>query len=152
MSKVDRSHRSLTSKATTRRTLKVNSDITDVPKVIFPDEAPSPWEEQARPSGSEQAQNADFIVEVCANFLCTCHPSMPAAQLDTKPLEWLLIRLRIELGCRMRGQLRPWSLQCLAWSSPTLSKQGTLSCLLPRGLQRQPATTGRSCWADRSSR
>jgi len=69
MSKVDRSHRSLTAKTTTRRTLKVNSDTTDVPKVALLDEGPFPWDEQARPSGSEQAQNADFIVEVCADTL-----------------------------------------------------------------------------------
>lgn len=89
MSKVDRSHRSLTSKATTRRALKVNSDITDVPKNIFPDEAPSPWEEQARPSGSEQAQNADFIVEVCAYLLCTFQTTSqsPLHSLTPKPFE-----------------------------------------------------------------
>lgn len=69
MSKVDRSHRSLTAKTTTRRTLKVNSDTTDVPKVALLDEGPFPWDEQARPSGSEQAQNADFTVEVCADTL-----------------------------------------------------------------------------------
>ena len=69
MSKVDRSHRSLTSKSNTRRVLKVNSDTTDIPKVALPDEGPFPWDEQARPSGSEQAQNADFIVEVCVSML-----------------------------------------------------------------------------------
>ncbi len=69
MSKVDRSHRSLTAKTTTRRTLKVNLEATDVPKVALPDEGPFPWDEQARPSGSRQAQNADFIVEVCADTL-----------------------------------------------------------------------------------
>ncbi len=69
MSKVDRSHRSLTAKTTTRRTLKVNLDTTDVPKVALPDEGPFPWDEQARPSGSGQAQNADFIVEVWADTL-----------------------------------------------------------------------------------
>ena len=69
MSKVDRSHRSLTAKTTTRRTLKVNSETTDVPKVTLLDDGPFPWDEQARPSGSGQAQNADFIVEVCADTL-----------------------------------------------------------------------------------
>ena len=64
MSKVDRSHRSLTSKVTTRKVLKVNSDSAETSKVATSDEGPFPWEEQARPSGSDPAQNADFVVEV----------------------------------------------------------------------------------------
>lgn len=64
MSKVDRSHRSFTAKTTIRKVLKVNSESEDRPKVATPDDGPLPWEEQARPSGSEPAQNADFVVEV----------------------------------------------------------------------------------------
>ena len=64
MSKVDRSHRSFTAKTTTRKVTKVNSETEDRPKAATPDEGPFPWEEQIRPSGSEPAQNADFVVEV----------------------------------------------------------------------------------------
>ena len=68
MSKVDRSHRSFTAKPATRKVLKVNSESEDRPKAATPDEGPFPWEEQIRPSGSEPAQNADFVVEVsCPN-------------------------------------------------------------------------------------
>lgn len=69
MSKVDRSHRSLTAKSNTRKVTKVNSDCEDRPKAATPDEGPFPWEEQARPSGSEPAQNADFVVEVSSVIL-----------------------------------------------------------------------------------
>lgn len=70
MSKVDRSHRSITTKTNTRKVLKVNSESADRPKAAASDEGPFPWEEQARPSGSESAQSADFVVEVCiANIM-----------------------------------------------------------------------------------
>ena len=150
MSKVDRSHRSLTSKSNPRRVQKVNSDCTDSPKAALQDEGPFPWDEQARPSGSEQAQNADFVVEVnslnmpLVLFLYACW--VYSHQLISLWL-WTLF-----LGCRMRGLWRPWSQSCPAWSSPILCIQGTLLCLRPRALQKQWAITGKSCWADRSFR
>ena len=65
MSKVDRTHRSFTSKAT-RRVVKVASDTTDKARSgLLETEGPNPWDEQARPSGSDAAQSADFVVEVC---------------------------------------------------------------------------------------
>lgn len=65
MSKVERTHRSFTAKTSTRRVVKVASDTTDKPKTSLSEsEGPFPWDEQARPSGSEQAQSADFVVEV----------------------------------------------------------------------------------------
>ena len=65
MSKVDRTHRSFTSK-TTRRVIKVASDTTDKARSgLVETEVPNPWDEQARPSGSDAAQSADFVVEVC---------------------------------------------------------------------------------------
>lgn len=96
MSKVDRSHRSLTAKTTTRRTLKVNSDTTDVPKVALLDEGPFPWDEQARPSGSEQAQNADFTVEVCADTLLLRVSSQCSAPLKEGSLKCLDMPLTAE--------------------------------------------------------
>ena len=89
MSKVDRSHRSLTAKTTTRRTLKVNPEPTDVPKVALPDEGPFPWDEQARPSGSGQAQNADFVVEVWADTLLLRVSSQCSALLKESSLKRL---------------------------------------------------------------
>ena len=89
MSKVDRSHRSVTAKFTTRRTLKVNPETSDIPKVALPDEGPFPWDEQARPSGSGQAQNADFIVEVCADTLLLRVSSQCSALLKEGSLKYV---------------------------------------------------------------
>lgn len=83
MSKVDRSHRSFTAKSTTRKVLKVNSDSEDRPKAATPDEGPYAWEEQARPSGSEPAQNADFIVEVS----CPVHQLLQIANWAKLPAD-----------------------------------------------------------------
>ena len=67
MSKVDRTHRSFTAKAPTRRVIKVASDTSDKPRNGLSEiEGPFPWDEQARPSGSDTAQSADFVVEVRA--------------------------------------------------------------------------------------
>lgn len=69
MSKVDRTHRSFTSK-TTRRVVKVASDTTDKARSgLLETEGPNPWDEQARPSGSDAAQSADFVVEVCDTLM-----------------------------------------------------------------------------------
>lgn len=66
MSKVDKTHRSFTAKTSNRRVVKVASDTTDKPKSgISETEGPFPWDEQARPSGSDPGQSADFVVEVC---------------------------------------------------------------------------------------
>ena len=69
MSKVDRSHRSITTKSTTRKAIKPVADSPEAPKVAVEEEGPFPWEEQARPSGSEPAQSADFVVEVTILFM-----------------------------------------------------------------------------------
>ena len=84
MSKVDRSHRSLTSKTATRKVLKVNSDSAERPKAAVSEDGPFPWEEQARPSGSDPAQNADFIVEVSWVFSHTCprHAALISARIE----------------------------------------------------------------------